>query len=131
MSNLLLQFAVYKLKEKLRARDPSSALPDMDDLNFLLNLHLIQMEGEEVRITFAGMLFVGKESSIRSFIPQAEVIYLHYSSTDQTEYDNRLDMMKPFVTVLDTLGDRVKAYNHITNIQVGLRGCFQGLKHSE
>ncbi len=111
---------VYKLKEKLRVRDRSSALPDMDDINFLLNLHLIQLDGDDVRLTFAGMLFVGKEESIRKFIPQAEVIYLHYSSGDQTEYDNRQDMMKPIITVLDTLADRIKAFNHITNIQVGL-----------
>ena len=111
---------VYKLKEKLRVRDPGSTLPDMDDINFLLNLHLIQMDGEDVRLTFAGMLFVGKESSIQRFIPQAEVIYLHYSSSDQTEYDNRQDMLKPVITVLDTLADRIKAFNHITNIQVGL-----------
>ncbi len=111
---------VYKLKEKLRNRDRSSSLPDMDDMNFLQNLHLIQMSGNDVHLTTACILFVGKENAIRQYIPQAEVIYLHYSSSDQTEYDNRLDMMQPIITVLDTLAERIKAYNHITNIQVGL-----------
>lgn len=111
---------VYKLKEKLRNRDRASTLPDMDDMNFLQNLQLIQLNGDDVKLTVAGMLFVGKESSIRHFLPQAEVVYLHYSEDDQTEYDNRLDMMKPIITILDTLAERIKTYNRITNIQVGL-----------
>ena len=78
---------VYRLKEKLRIRDAGSALPDLADTTFLDNLNLIRMDKDEVRVTVAGLLFVGKAASIARLLPQAEVIYLHYSDEAQTEYE--------------------------------------------
>ena len=111
---------VYRLKEKLRIRDPGSALPDLADTTFLDNLKLIRMEKDEVRVTVAGLLFVGKAASIARLLPQAEVIYLHYSDEAQTEYDNRMDMQEPLISILDKLTERIRTYNHLTNVQVGL-----------
>ena len=42
------------------------------------------------RLTIAGLLFVGKEASIQRLLPQAEVIYLHYSADNLEEYDEYL-----------------------------------------
>lgn len=111
---------VYKLKEKLRVRDQNSLLPDSEDKTFLENLELIRIEENEIRLTVAGLLFVGKEQAIRRHLPQAEIIYLHYSDISQQEYDNRLDLQKPLITVLDTLTERIQTLNHLTNVQVGL-----------
>lgn len=111
---------VYRLKEKLRIRDPSSALSDLADTTFLNNLKLIRIEKDEVRVTVAGLLFVGKATSIARLLPQAEVIYLHYSDEAQTEYDNRMDMQEPLISILDKLTERIRTYNHLTNVQVGL-----------
>lgn len=72
------------------------------------------------RLTVAGLLFVGKEVSIQRLLPQAEVIYLHYSSDNLEEYDARMDMKLPLITIIDKLTDRIKAYSKIENIQVGL-----------
>lgn len=111
---------VYRLKEKLRIRDPGSALPDLADTTFLDNLKLIRMEKDEVRVTVAGLLFVGKAASVARLLPQAEVIYLHYSDEAQIEYDNRMDMQEPLISILDKLTERIRTYNHLTNVQVGL-----------
>lgn len=111
---------VYRLKEKLRIRDSASALPDLADTTFLDNLKLIRLEKDEVRVTVAGLLFVGKTTSISRLLPQAEVIYLHYSDEAQTEYDNRMDMQEPLISILDKLTERIRTYNHLTNVQVGL-----------
>jgi len=73
------------LKEKLRIRDSASALPDLADTTFLDNLKLIRLEKDEVRVTVAALLFVGKTTSISRLLPQAEVIYLHYSDEAQTD----------------------------------------------
>jgi ATP-dependent DNA helicase RecG len=116
----VLNNEIYKLKEKLRVRDPNSTLPDSADMTFLDNLELIRWDGEQAAVTVAGLLFVGKEQSIRHYLPQAEVIYLHYSENNQQEYDNRLDLQQPIVTILDTLTERLRAYNRLTNVQVGL-----------
>ena len=111
---------VYRLKEKLRIRDSASALPDLADTTFLDNLKLIRLEKDKVRVTVAGLLFVGKTTSISRLLPQAEVIYLHYSDEAQTEYDNRMDMQEPLISILDKLTERIRTYNHLTNVQVGL-----------
>lgn len=68
---------VYSVKEKLRVRDSKSTLPDLDDIDFLRDLQLIKYDGDVERLTIAGLLFVGKETSIQRLLPQAEVIYLH------------------------------------------------------
>jgi len=57
---------------------------------------------------------------IDGLLPQAEVIYLHYSDEAQTEYDNRMDMQEPVISILDKLTERIRTYNRLTNVQVGL-----------
>lgn len=111
---------VYKLKDKLRIRDSSSTLPDMDDMAFLKDLGLIVCESDSVRLTIAGLLFVGKEMSIRKYLPQAEVIYLKYDSSSAIEYSNRLDLKQPIITILDRLTEKIQDANKITNVQIGL-----------
>lgn len=111
---------VYSLKEKLRVRDSKSTLPDLEDNEFLRDLKLTKFDGDVERLTVAGLLFVGKEASIQRLLPQAEVIYLHYSSENMEEYDSRIDMKLPLITVIDKLTERIQAYARIENIQVGL-----------
>ena len=66
------------------------------------------------------MLFVGKETSIKRLLPQAEVIYLHYSTDNLEEYDARIDMKQPIITILDRLTEKNQNSNKIVNVQVGL-----------
>lgn len=111
---------VYNLKEKLRVRDSKSTLPDLEDNDFLRDLQLTKYDGNVEKLTVAGLLFVGKEASIQRLLPQAEVIYLHYSPDNPEEYDARLDMKLPLMSVIDKLTERVQAYSKIENVQVGL-----------
>lgn len=111
---------VYKLKEKLKAKNPESTLADMDDIAFLRDLALIKYDGNNIKLTVAGLLFVGKEQSINRLLPQAEVIYLHYSETNLEEYDARLDMKAPIISVIDRLSEKIQDSNRIVNVQVGL-----------
>ena len=57
---------------------------------FLSDLGLIKSDETNVKLTIAGLLFVGKEQAIHRLLPQAEVIYLHYSQSNLEEYDARL-----------------------------------------
>lgn len=75
---------------------------------FLRDLGLIKLDQGVERLTVAGLLFVGKEQSINKLLPQAEVIYLHYGQHNLEEYDARLDMKQPIVTVLDRLTERIQ-----------------------
>lgn len=94
-------------------------MPDMDDQPFLEDLELLR-EDDGFHLTVAGLLFIGKESSIWRLLPQAEVIYLHYSASNLDEYDARMDMKLPILAVLDRISERIQSANKITNVQVGL-----------
>lgn len=111
---------VHKLKEKIKIRDSKSTLTDLEDYDFLRDLQLIKYDGEVERLTISGLLFVGKEESINRLLPQAEVIYLHYSPDNLEEYDARLDLKQPLISVIDSLTERVKVYSRLVNVQVGL-----------
>ena len=111
---------VYSLKEKLKIRDASSTLPEMDDIAFLRDLGLTAEDNGQVKLTIAGLLFVGKDNSIQRLLPQAEVIYLHYDKSNLEEYNARLDMKQPIITVLDRLTEKVQNDNKIQNVQIGL-----------
>ena len=111
---------VYSLKEKLRIRDPKSTLPDLEDIAFMRDLGLIKEDGDTYKLTIAGLLFVGKENSIYQLLPQAEVIYLHYSADNLEEYDARLDMKQPIISIIDRLTEKIQNANKIVNVQVGL-----------
>lgn len=111
---------VYKLKEKLKARNPESTLADMDDIAFLRDLALVKSDSGNIKLTVAGLLFVGKEQAINRLLPQAEVIYLHYSESNLEEYDARLDMKAPIISVIDRFSEKIQDSNRIVNVQVGL-----------
>ena len=118
--NDINKLEVYSLKEKLRARDVHSTLPEMEDIPFLSDLGLVEYDGDLLKLTIAGLLFVGKEMSIKRLLPQAEVIYLHYSESNYEEYDSRIDMKMPILSVIDRLSDRILSLNKIVNVQVGM-----------
>lgn len=111
---------VYKLKEKLKARNPESTLADMDDIAIFRDLALVKSDSGNIKLTVAGLLFVGKEQAINRLLPQAEVIYLHYSESNLEEYDARLDMKAPIISVIDRLSEKIQDSNRIVNVQVGL-----------
>lgn len=111
---------IYHLKEKLKMRDPKSSLPELEDMPFLRDLGLIKEDEGADKLTIAGLLFVGKETAINRLLPQAEVIYLHYSSNNMEEYDSRLDLKQPIITVIDRLTEKIQNTNKIVNVQVGL-----------
>lgn len=111
---------VYSLKEKLKIRDVDSTLPELDDMAFLRDLGLTTEDNGQVKLTIAGLLFVGKDTSIQRLLPQAEVIYLHYDKDNLEEYNSRLDMKQPIITILDRLAEKVQNDNKIQNVQIGL-----------
>ena len=60
------------------------------------------------------------ERAINRLLPQAEVIYLHYSADNMEEYDSRLDLKQPIISVIDRLTEKIQNTNKIVNVQVGL-----------
>ncbi len=101
-------------------RDPKSSLSELEDMSFLGDLGLIKEDEGVDNLTMVGLLFVGKETAINRLLPQAEVIYLHYSVGNMEEYDSRLDLKQSIISVIDCLTEKIQNANKIVNVQVGL-----------
>ena len=64
-------------------------------------------------------MFVGKDISIQKLLPQAEVIYLHYGKDNLEEYNARIDMKQPIITILDRLTEKIENENKGINMEEG------------
>jgi len=111
---------VESLKLKIKSRDKDSTLYQEDDLSFLRDLRLIEDNNDGVRLTVAGLLFVGKKESIVKHLPQAEIILLTYNNDGQTEYNKRLELKVPLISAVDRIQQIFEDRNSIQNIQMGL-----------
>src|SRR5699024_8090155 len=56
---------VENLKRKLQSRDKDSTLYNLDDISFLKDLELLKVEDDELKLTVAGVLFVGTEAALK------------------------------------------------------------------
>lgn len=110
---------VDNLKRKLQSRDKDSTLYNLDDLSFLKDLDLIKVIDDEIKLTVAGVLFVGTEAAIARYLPQTEVLVLSYEE-GKTEYHKRLELKVPLLRAIDRIYQVFEDANSIQNIQVGL-----------
>ncbi|MGJ7920636.1 RNA-binding domain-containing protein [Neobacillus sp. LXY-4] len=110
---------VERLKLKIQSRDKDSTLYQSDNISFLKDLRLIDVDGDEIQLTVAGLLFVGTKEAIAKYMPQSEIIILTYNE-GQTEYHKRLELKVPLVQVVDRIQQFFEDRNGIQNIQMGL-----------
>src|SRR5690625_4866669 len=88
-------------------------------MNFLEDLELIKSIDGVIKLTVAGVLFVGTEIAIKKYIPQAEILVLSYEE-GKSEYNRRWDLKVPLVRAIDRIQQIFEDRNNIKNIQIGL-----------
>lgn len=110
---------VERLKLKIQSRDKDSTLYRSDNITFLKDLRLIDVNNEEIKLTVAGLLFVGTKEAIAKYLPQAEIIILTYDE-GQTEYHKRIELKIPLIQAVDRIQQFFEDRNGIQNIQMGL-----------
>lgn len=110
---------VERLKLKIQSRDKDSTLFQSDNITFLKDLRLIDVKGDEIKLTVAGLLFVGTKEAIAKYMPQAEIILLTYND-GHTEYNKRLELKMPLIQSVDRIQQFFEDRNGIKNIQMGL-----------
>ncbi|WP_273129481.1 hypothetical protein [Bacillus weihaiensis] len=108
---------VERLKLKIQSRDKDSTLYQSDNITFLKDLRLIDVD--EIQLTVAGLLFAGTKDAISKYMPQSEIIILTYNE-GQTEYHKRLELKVPLVQAVDRIQQFFEDRNGIQNIQMGL-----------
>jgi len=110
---------VERLKLKIQSRDKDSTLYQSDNIMFLKDLRLIVTAEDAIRLTVAGLLFVGTKAAIAKYAPQAEIIILTYSD-GYTEYNKRLELKMPLIQSVERIQQFFEDRNGIQNIQMGL-----------
>src|SRR5699024_11874760 len=110
---------VGNLKRKLQSRDKDSTLYNLDDMTFLEDLELVKNIDGVIKLTVAGILFVGTETAIKKYLPQAEILVLSYEE-GKAEYNKRWDLKIPLIQSIDRIQHIIEDRNSIENIQIGL-----------
>lgn len=106
--------AVERLREEARKERTPGDLLRLSDVDLLETVGVVR----EGRLTRAGLLLVGKESSLTREVPAYAWSYLRMDS--DTSYVDRMDGRDPLVVALSRLTDRVMANNPITTLEHGL-----------
>jgi len=89
-------------------------LISLQDHDFLASLGLIIND----QLTKAGLLLIGKEASIREYLPH--YYWIHLRLRDDTEYSDRAEGRDPLIIALSKITDRIMAENPVTTINYGM-----------
>lgn len=106
--------AVEVLKKIAAKEQAPEDLLSLQDHDFLASLGLI-ING---RLSKAGLLLIGKEASIREYLPH--YYWIHLRLRDDTEYSDRAEGRDPLIIALSKIIDRIMAENPVTTINYGM-----------
>jgi len=103
--------AIRNAAEKEQAPADLLALRDLD---LLKTLGLIKNN----QLTRAGLLLVGKETSIKEYFPHYH--WIHLRMIDDTQYSDRMDGSQALLIALNRIIDRIMADNPLTTVANGM-----------
>jgi ATP-dependent DNA helicase RecG len=106
--------AMEQLREAGRKERAPAELLKLNDLDLLGALGVLHNN----RLTRAGLLLAGKESSIREHLPT--YIWTHLRMRSDTQYSDRMDGRDALPVALSRLTDRITADNPITTVEYGM-----------
>ncbi|MBW2649123.1 MAG: putative DNA binding domain-containing protein [Deltaproteobacteria bacterium] len=106
--------AVEVLKKIAAKEQAPEDLLSLQDHDFLTSLGLI-INGQ---LSKAGLLLIGKEASIREYIPH--YYWIHLRLRNDTEYSDRAEGRDPLIIALSKITDRIMAENPVTTINYGM-----------
>ncbi|MFN3690515.1 MAG: RNA-binding domain-containing protein, partial [Fimbriimonadales bacterium] len=105
---------IMRLKRFLEARTPHSPLLRLSDEQLLEHIGATQ-DGQP---TVAGVLLIGKETTLQRYLPQHTVEYLRMRS--ETEYERREIYACGLLRALEEIERNIELYNRITIVKAGL-----------
>lgn len=107
--------AVEELRKIVsREQQVPQDLLSLNDHDLLNSLGLIVND----QLTIAGLLLLGKVTSIREFFPHYHWLYLRMR--DDTDYSDRAEGNDPLIVALSRITDRIMADNPVTTINYGM-----------
>lgn len=88
----------------------------LSDNEFLNNCELAQ----DGKVTYAAIIILGKETSIRKLLPQSEAIFEYRNNANSITSDKRLESNLPIIFLLDYLWSLIDSLNSTKSTQMGL-----------
>lgn len=105
--------ATEALREAARRERAPDELLNLNDLDLLQALEVIR----NGRLTRAGLILAGKETSLREYLPG--YVWTHLRMRSDTHYSDRMDGRDALPVALSRETDRIMADNPITTVEQG------------
>ena len=99
--------AIRIMREKYAAKQKNERFLALEKEQLLSDLDLV-VDG---RVTNGAVILVGKEESLKRFIPQAAVLLEYRNTEAQINFDNRVVYRKPFFRMIDELWHDINLRN--------------------
>jgi ATP-dependent DNA helicase RecG len=107
------QAAIDKMKEKYAAKQRNVAFKSNSDDQVLIDLDLM-MNG---KLTYAALILLAKEQSIRKFLPQAQITWEYRANESQIHYDSRENICLPLFLGIDQLWKLIQSKNNLMPVR--------------
>ena len=109
--------AMEALRAEIEVRNPS--LARYTDPDLLRSLGLLLDEGDQLRLTVAAGLLLGRPEMLRKTLPQAEVAYFRQRTDTDIHLSERLYL--PLPLLLQRLEELIEAANEVRSFLLGLQ----------
>lgn len=107
--------AIQRLKEAYAKKQENVQFLTLPDEQALNDLHLL----EDGKVTYAGLILVGKEDSLKLHLPQSQICLEYRGSTSQIVFDSRQVFSGSYFLVSDTLWNAINQRNGRVPVQQG------------
>lgn len=114
--NSLSSEAIEKFRQMWIRKSGNEALADKTSEQLLSDAQLIF----ENKITYAALILLGEEASLRRFLPQAELIFEYRSSNASIEFQERVEFHSGFFLWADDIWHKINARNEVQSYRDGL-----------
>jgi len=99
--------AVTILKNKYALKQHNPAFKELTTAQVLTDIDLMTSDG----ITYAALILLGKEESLKKYLPNAQVNIEYRKTVEQTHFDKRYVYLKPLFVGIDDIWSQLNARN--------------------
>lgn len=108
--------AINRAKQLWELKTGDASIGEMTTLELLKGLELVD---ENDAITYAGVVLLGNEATIRKYAPNCELVLEYRKDAAEIHYDFREEFKLPFLLYFDQLWNSIDARNELAHIQEG------------
>lgn len=113
------ELEIERFRRQLPDDGSGPGLARLGDRDLLQAVEAVEVHGDHLWVTLAGVLLFGRPETIKQLLPHHEVIYLRTSAG--TDYERRDASSGPLLALIEQLTTEVQAASRVRTIQLGAR----------